>query len=302
MPQWRPITGSGGHGGAQTAEVRRRTGTARCRTARPAALDRVLGGALNPATGGISGTVIGMADARGRVLGLGRDAVQGIGARLGRAHSRAERTDVLRAAHPVVVVVAFFEAMQELDLPFGLDEVDLTRAEHLALARADSTAPVPAPRVSDLVAADLPSPAPHTSSEAVAAALLGRYEEYAGGFLAFVEGLAVRECVDLSGRREARRLLIEVLPRAAQARDGRGAESGDLYGRRVFRGGSGSGSAPAPYLPVRRVSVRSLCACDQNRDHDRIAPCWEVDPPSRPRVLEELSRHCSHVSADCWLG
>ncbi|MFF5140162.1 NACHT domain-containing protein [Streptomyces sp. NPDC013157] len=190
--------------------------------ARLAALDRVLGGALNLATGGISGTVIGMADARGRVLGLGRDAVQGIGARLGRAHSRAERTDVLRAAHTVVVVVAFFEAMQELDLPFALDEVDLTRGEQLALARVDSTAPAPAPQVSDLVAllvaADLPGPAPHLSSEAVAAALLGRYDEYAGRFLAFVEGLAVWERLDMPGRREARRLLMEVLPRTAQAR------------------------------------------------------------------------------------
>ncbi|MFF7475778.1 NACHT domain-containing protein [Streptomyces sp. NPDC008092] len=190
--------------------------------ARLAALDRVLGGALNLATGGISGTVIGMADARGRVLGLGRDAVRGIGVRLGRAHSRAERTDVLRAAHTVVVVVAFFEAMQELDLPFGLGEIDLTRTEQLALARSDATAPAPAPQVSDLVAllvaADLPSPAPHTSSEAVAAALLGRYDEYAGRFLAFVEGLAVWDRLGTADRREARRLLVEVLPGAAQAR------------------------------------------------------------------------------------
>ncbi|MEU9404222.1 hypothetical protein AB0E08_00710 [Streptomyces sp. NPDC048281] len=188
--------------------------------ARLAALDRVLGGALNLATGGISGTVIGMADARGRVLGLGRDAVQGIGARLGRAHSRAERTDVLRAAHTVVVVVAFFEAMQELALPFGLDELDLTRDEQLALARADPAGP--APQVPDLVAllvaADLPSPAPHAPAEAVEAALLGRYDEYAGRFLAFVEGLAVWERLATPDRREASRLLTGVLPGTAQAR------------------------------------------------------------------------------------
>ncbi|UNO38646.1 hypothetical protein [Streptomyces sp. MST-110588] len=34
-----------------------------------AALDRALGGALNLATGGLSGGVLGMVDARGRVLG-----------------------------------------------------------------------------------------------------------------------------------------------------------------------------------------------------------------------------------------
>ncbi|MFJ5304923.1 NACHT domain-containing protein [Streptomyces sp. NPDC088350] len=185
---------------------------------RLAALDRVLGGALNLATGGLSGTVVGMADARGRVLGLGRDAVQGIGARLGRAHGRAERTDVLRAAHTVIVVVAFFEAMQQLDLPFDLDEVELTRGEQLALAQADSAPP--APQVVDLVAllveADFPFPAPDASFEAVAAAMLGRYDEYAGRFLHFVQGLAVWERLGTHDQWNARQLLIEVLPELAQ--------------------------------------------------------------------------------------
>ncbi|WP_050791407.1 NACHT N-terminal helical domain 7-containing protein [Streptomyces pristinaespiralis] len=46
-----------------------------------AALDRALGGALNLATGGVGDGLLRIADARGSVLGLGRDAVRGVGQR-----------------------------------------------------------------------------------------------------------------------------------------------------------------------------------------------------------------------------
>ncbi|WP_432072779.1 NACHT domain-containing protein [Streptomyces wuyuanensis] len=189
---------------------------------RLAALDRALGGALNIATGGVSGTVIGMADANGRLLGLGRDAVQGLGTRLVGARTRAERTELLRAAHTVIVVVAFFEAMQDADLPFRLEQLELTRREQLLLAREDSGSSTSGPPETDLVAlliaADLPCPAPHAPSEAVAEALLHRYRDYGARFADFVEGLAVWERLEPLSRQQARQVFTDVLPQAAQAR------------------------------------------------------------------------------------
>lgn len=183
---------------------------------RMAVLDRALGGALNLATGGVSGTVIGMADARGRILGLGRDAVRGVGARLNGAGDRAERTELLRAAHTVIVVVAFFEALEELELPFTLAEVELSRAEQLALARADSEA---APDSSDLVAlllaADLPCPAPHIAYGTLKAELAVAYTRYAGRFVKFLQGLALWEVLGPSERGTAHKALLDLLPRAA---------------------------------------------------------------------------------------
>ncbi|MFE6618241.1 hypothetical protein [Streptomyces sp. NPDC057740] len=78
-----------------------------------AALDRAIAGALNMATGGLSGGLLGMFDSRGRILGLGRAAAHGVSARLGRAQGRAERTRLLDAAHTVIVVLAFFEVLEE---------------------------------------------------------------------------------------------------------------------------------------------------------------------------------------------
>ncbi|WP_372344495.1 NACHT domain-containing NTPase [Streptomyces sp. KL116D] len=153
-------------------------------SARVTALDRALGGALNLATGGASGAVLGMVSERGRIVGVGRDAVRGVGARLGRATSRAERTDVLRAAHAVIVIVAWFEALEETALPISLGELDLVRGEQVALAGGSGT---------DLFAVTVPCPEPHLPPEALSEELRSWYGQYGDALLAFLHGLAVWE-------------------------------------------------------------------------------------------------------------
>lgn len=159
-----------------------------------AALDRALGGALNLATGGLSGGVLGMFDARGRVLGLGLDAWRGLRERLGHTDGRVERTAVLEAAHTVIVVLAFFDALEKVELPFSLDEVALTGREQMLVAGGGF--PSGEGFTQDAAGVDAPRPAPHLPYENHVGELRGWYEHLAMRMLDFLRGLAVWEGLD----------------------------------------------------------------------------------------------------------
>ncbi|MEU1782179.1 hypothetical protein ABZ545_22240 [Streptomyces abikoensis] len=180
-----------------------------------AALDRALSGALNLTTGGVGDGLLRIVDARGRVVALGRDAVRGLGRRLGRAESRAERTELLYAAHTVIVVVAWFRALEEAELPFAVDELELTRGEQLTLAGAPDPVGRGAAFTHALAAVDAPQPAPHRPFEHVTAELQRWYEELSERFLGFIEGLCVWDDLGESDRSAARRVLSTELPCAA---------------------------------------------------------------------------------------
>nr|WP_150220290.1 hypothetical protein [Streptomyces venezuelae] len=118
-----------------------------------------------------------MVDARGRILGLDRDAAPGLGERLGRADGRVERTRVLEAAHTVIVVLGFFDALEKAELPFSLDNLELTRQEQLTLAvgrlpSGDSFAYT-------MAQVDAPRPGPHLPYEHHIAELRSWYRHLA---------------------------------------------------------------------------------------------------------------------------
>ena len=91
------------------------------------ALDRALGGALALATGGVSDSVLSVVDAQGRVIRLGRDLVRGLRDQV-RGARRVDRTQRLEAAHVVLAVTAYFEALAAAPLPFDPGELKLTQA------------------------------------------------------------------------------------------------------------------------------------------------------------------------------
>ncbi|MFE6889145.1 NACHT domain-containing protein [Streptomyces sp. NPDC057694] len=182
-------------------------------SARIAALDRAVGGALNLATGGASGMLLGMVSGRGRIIGAGRDAVHGVAERLGRAGRRAERTEVLRAAHTVIVVVAWFEALEEARLPFSLDDVELTRGEQLRLVGAEGVAGDDLVR--ELLSADVLFPAPHHPPESLTTDLQSFYATVCDRFRQFLTGLRVWEQLRDQGQFEAMAALDSALVRDA---------------------------------------------------------------------------------------
>jgi NACHT N-terminal Helical domain 7/AAA domain len=93
-------------------------------------LDNILGGTLlGGAVLGVS-ELLGWFDAKVDFIRMSKELV---GAVSDVRKSRADRTERLHAAHSVIVLVAFFEAFDELGIPFTTKSVDLTRQRQLNL-------------------------------------------------------------------------------------------------------------------------------------------------------------------------
>ncbi|WP_051852858.1 NACHT domain-containing protein [Streptomyces aureocirculatus] len=215
-----------------------------------AALDRALGGALNLATGGLSSGVLGMFDARGRILGLGRDAARGLGERLRHTEGRVERTRVLEAAHTVIVVLAFFDSLERAELPFSLDEVVPTRGEQLVVA--GGRLPADAGLTDTLAQVDAPHPAPHLPYEDHLDRLRGWYQHLATRTHGLLQDLDVWARLDRAARDETAATMRTTVPRLAVA------EYEELHARLVleapeFRYWSGRLEHQATRAELRRA-------------------------------------------------
>lgn len=177
-----------------------------------AALDEALGGALNLATGGVSETVLNLVGAQDNALRLGR----GILGRLRESvdsSPRATRTQRIEAAHTVLVVTAYFETLEETELPFRWEDVRLTRAEQLRLAGGDAGA---GGFVATLLSAPVPVPAPHQPHEVLTAVLGDWFAALARRLLDFVMGLALGDALDAATRGRAEAALSAAVPLAVQ--------------------------------------------------------------------------------------
>ncbi|MEU3306660.1 hypothetical protein [Nocardiopsis sp. NPDC006832] len=89
------------------------------------------------ADGGLG--LIGVPDlfgVRGALVGKGRKALEGIRDKL-KGQSRMSRTEKISAAYQVLVITSFFEgaeeAFEEVGLPFGIDELEITAEEQYTL-------------------------------------------------------------------------------------------------------------------------------------------------------------------------
>ncbi|MGW4203626.1 NACHT domain-containing protein [Streptomyces sp. NPDC004726] len=167
-----------------------------------AAADRALGGALSMATGGVSDAVLSVFDAQGRVLRLGRDLTAGLGGNPGGA-DRATRTERINAAHTVLVITAWFQALGEAELPFRLAELELTRREQLAIAGGHDEGDL----LGTLFGMTVPQPAPHLPYEQVLRDLEFWYAGCGGHLLLFLQGLAVHDRLDEADRERTERVL-----------------------------------------------------------------------------------------------
>ena len=97
------------------------------------ALDKIMGGLLlGTATAGF-GDVLGLIDAKAEAVRLLHELIDPLRDKLA-GLNRHSRTECLQAAYATIVMAAFFEALDDVDLPLSLKQLKLTRAEALEIS------------------------------------------------------------------------------------------------------------------------------------------------------------------------
>ncbi|SEH02001.1 hypothetical protein SAMN05444920_12357 [Nonomuraea solani] len=104
-----------------------------------AALDNLTGGLLLAGSGGTDQFALSLFDAKGELARLSRELVSGLTERL-RGLGRFDRTERLTAAHKVIVLTAYFEAVNAVQPPFEPEELWPGRAAQVGLATDDRPA------------------------------------------------------------------------------------------------------------------------------------------------------------------
>ncbi|GIF53070.1 hypothetical protein DFJ67_7331 [Asanoa ferruginea] len=121
---------------------------------------------------------------RGELVEWGHAAVSGVRRRL-TGERRFDRTERLVAAHTVLVVTAFFEALDEAY------SVDLLASEQVTLVTGEWPGSSHAQLVRALFEAEVPIPAPHRPFEAVLTDLADHYADVATHLSRFLKELSI---------------------------------------------------------------------------------------------------------------
>jgi hypothetical protein len=178
------------------------------------AMDDLLGGALAVATGGGSELALGLFDAKAEVIRLGHvvagklhETVRGLG--------RYDRSSRLQAAHGILVVTSFFDALDEIIEATELESPQLTRADQVMLAAGTR---LDGEWLFVLFHTDLPAPSPETSYQALLTLLRRHYTAMSLEFGRYLEGLAVWDRSTERDHRQVHELLTGRLPDLAVRR------------------------------------------------------------------------------------
>ncbi|MBE3011499.1 hypothetical protein IL992_20175 [Microbispora sp. NEAU-D428] len=143
----------------------------------------------------------------GEVTGRLRDRVTGL--------NRYDRTARLEAAQAVLVVAAFFEALDELPLPFDPKDLRLDRDEQAALAGSGAGR---APFVHTLVTIEPAGFRADHSYADILDSIGAYYRKLATALTGFISGLAVRDRLDSTEWTRATTTIKEEIPETARRR------------------------------------------------------------------------------------
>jgi hypothetical protein len=176
-------------------------------------IDRFTRGPLRGLTMGMS-DVLGIFGVQSQLTKLGRELVRNVTEKR-RGLSRFDRTQRIQAAHSVIVITAYFEALANAELPFSLDQLELTKAEQVTLvvdhAAQGSGAGV---LIGELLDTAIPLPTPQRPREDTIRALHTLYDSLSNKLIHFVAGLSAWE--KLGGQdRNMFRQAVRAVPAAA---------------------------------------------------------------------------------------
>jgi len=106
--------------------------------------------------------------------------------------SRFDRTQRIEAAHAILVIIAYFEALENGQPLF--EELQISRSEQVSLSAGGSASATHASGlVSALVSADIPRPSAELSREQLKQELLAFYANITDSLARFIQGLAAWE-------------------------------------------------------------------------------------------------------------
>jgi hypothetical protein len=182
------------------------------------ALDKITGGILLGAAITAPALLAWIA-ARAEFAQLCQDLVRAFSERRARL-SRYDRTQRLQAAHSVLVITAYFEALAAADLPFRFSDLKLTRSEQVILANDGSAMSASLTSVTDglIQMARSTLPEPQESYEVLLESLEKRYySNFSGAIARFIRGLEVWDRISETDRDRFGRAL-EAVPERARVR------------------------------------------------------------------------------------
>lgn len=155
-------------------------------------MDRIPDGPLRGLTMAMS-DVLSIFGMQSQLTRVGRELVRNVADKR-RGLSRFNRTQRIQAAHAVIVITAYFEALRDAELPFSLDQLELTKAEQVTLAIGHPTRGSGAGElVGHLLDTAIPLPTPQQPREETIRALRSLYEGLSARLIQFAVGLSAWE-------------------------------------------------------------------------------------------------------------
>lgn len=172
------------------------------------ALDKLLGGALLAGSGVDLWGLLGWFDAKAEFIRLSHDLATKVS---GRKLSRYDRTQRLHAAHTVIVLVAFFEAFDELEFPLTTKDLGPTKQKGTGL-------PSPTVYGDEMLYAAVPVPGPALPHDRYTDELTSWYAEFAKDLRKTVNQLAIWDTLNATQQDRLHDLIGNDLPAKAVRR------------------------------------------------------------------------------------
>ena len=153
------------------------------------ALDRLAGGLLLVASVSGHPAVLGLLEAKSEFAQLSQDLVTGLSDRV-RGMSRFDRSERLAAAHSVLVVAAYFDALAKVDLPVMAEDLKLNAAGQVTVTAGVRPRSGRLAALADaLLRADLPMPSPQSPFEETLESIRDFYASVSAALLDFLTAL-----------------------------------------------------------------------------------------------------------------
>ncbi len=170
------------------------------------------------ATGRDAGPPLSVLEVKNEVVRYGHEIVRRVSEwRSGLA--RFDRSQRLAAAHAVLVVASYFEALESAGLPVPVDRLALSGAEQAALAAGGDLPDGYVGLIELLLREPLPMPEPHRPYADVQRQLADCYTRLSGRLLDFVSGLALWDELDDRARQQMKAAVSDLPVKALDRYD-----------------------------------------------------------------------------------